>query len=488
MNPGATMQTLTLLHRWLGVAFCLLFAMWFASGIVMHFVPFPALSELDRIAGLVPIDIMGVRHAPAEAVRASGLSDVLRVTLRQRSDGPVYLIENADRLAALHAADLSAAAVHSPSLALSIATVSARHRQGIAVSAQVAALTAYDQWTVAGHFDRHRPLYRIALNDARGTDLYVSSTTGEVVLETARRQRAWNYAGSIAHWLYPTALRGHLTIWNAVVWWLSLSALIGASAGAVIGTLRFGAAGSRFGSPYRGWQALHHWLGLGCMLFVLTWIFSGWLSMDDGLLFSTGKPTASEIAAVGGAPDWGLLADDALRPIGPQTIEAEWFAFNGQIYRRERNALGVQNMALATPLAGAALPAQEFLSSAEMDALAGRLGRKCDRAFVPDSDDSYTSRSVMPDAPVFRLVCGADWFHVDSSNGALLEKLDSSRRAYRWLFTALHTLDFHVLMVRPALRTTLIVVLCACGFVFSMTGIVIAWRRLLACFRSPQRR
>jgi len=482
------MRPLILLHRWLGVAFCLLFAMWFASGIVMHFVPFPALSEADRMAGLTPIDIIGAGHGPAEAVRASGLSDVSRVTLLQRSDGPVYLIANAERVAALHAADLSAAAVHSQSLALSIASDYARHRQWDAAVARVAALSDYDQWTVTGNFERHRPLYRIALDDARGTELYVSSATGEVVLETVRRQRAWNYIGSVAHWLYPTALRRHATAWNAVVWWLSLAALIGASAGAVIGTLRFGAAGSRFGSPYRGWQALHHWLGLCCMLFVLTWMFSGWLAMDDGLLFSTGKPTVSEIAAVAGAPEWSSLPDEELRQIGPQTIEAEWFAFSGQIYRRERTALGVQRLAVAGSHANDISPAREFLSNVEVDALASRLGRKCNPAFVADSDDAYALTSVMPGAPIVRLVCGDDWFHVDASSGILVEKLDSSRRAYRWLFTALHTLDFHVLTVRPALRTTLIVALCGCGFIFSLTGIVIAWRRLLACFRPPQRR
>jgi PepSY-associated TM region len=477
------MRTLILLHRWLGIAFCLLFAMWFASGIVMHFVPFPALTEADRIAGLAPIAIEGAGHGPAEAVRASGLSNVSRVTLLQRSDGPVYLIADPERVVVLHAVDLSEAAVHSQRLALSIATDYARQRQWDAAAARVATLSACDQWTVAAHFDRYRPLYRIALNDALGTELYVSSTTGEVVLETSRRQRGWNYVGSVAHWLYPRALRRHPTVWNIVVWWLSLAALIGASAGAVIGTLRFGSGESRFGSPYRGWQALHHWLGLCCMLFVLTWIFSGWLSMDDGLLFSTGKPTASESATVAGAPDWGALPDDELRQVGPQTVEAEWFAFNGQIYRRERTAPGVQRLAVARSSAAAALPPQEFLSSIEMDGLASRLGRKCTPAFIVARDDPYALTSVMPDAPIFRLVCGDDWFHIDASNGTLVEKLDSSRRAYRWLFTALHTLDFHVLMARPALRTTLIVALCGCGFVFSLTGIVIACRRLLACFR-----
>ena len=176
----------------------------------------------------------------------------------------------------------------------------------------------------------------------------------------------------------------------------------------------------------------------GCMLFVLTWIFSGWLSMDDGLLFSTGKPTASDIAAIAGAPDWNSLPDDELGQVGPQTIEAEWFAFNGRIYRRERTALGVQHVAVAGSHTGAALPAREFLSSVEMDASASRLGRKCSPAFIAGSDDAYALTSVMPGAPIFRLVCGNDWFHVDASNGTLLEKLDLSRRTYRGLHRAAH--------------------------------------------------
>jgi hypothetical protein len=46
------MRALILLHRWLGVAFRLFFTMWLTSGIVMHFVPFPRLTEAERLAGL----------------------------------------------------------------------------------------------------------------------------------------------------------------------------------------------------------------------------------------------------------------------------------------------------------------------------------------------------------------------------------------------------------------------------------------------------
>ena len=105
----------------------------------------------------------------------------------------------------------------------------------------------------------------------------MSSTTGEIVLDTTRRERGWNYAGSVAHWIYPTALRRNWYAWDALVWTLALGALIAACTGALIGTLRIEAAHGRPVSPYHGWHAWHHWLGLGCMTFVLGWIFSGWL-------------------------------------------------------------------------------------------------------------------------------------------------------------------------------------------------------------------
>ena len=78
---------LIFLHRWLGVAFCLLFAMWFASGIVMHFVPYPSFTAADRRAGLAPIALAQVKALPSEALAASRIGNATRVRLMQRSDG-----------------------------------------------------------------------------------------------------------------------------------------------------------------------------------------------------------------------------------------------------------------------------------------------------------------------------------------------------------------------------------------------------------------
>ncbi len=251
------MRLLATLHRWWGVAFCLLFATWFASGIVMHFAPFPARSERS----------------------------------------------------ATHEIDASPAS---------------------------AELIDYDQWTVAGDFDSDRPLFRYALNDKPGTEIYISSRSGKVVLTTTRNVRLLNYVGSIAHWLYLTELRHHRHGWSALMWWLSLIATIGAALGAIIGLVRIriglngrprrdcapspALAGEGWGggastnasasgdipppdalrastSPasgrgeakalgYQGLQRGHHISGLIFAPFVLSWIFSGFLSMDDGRLFS----------------------------------------------------------------------------------------------------------------------------------------------------------------------------------------------------------
>jgi hypothetical protein len=449
--------------------------MWFATGIVMHFVPFPALTEAERIGGLAPVDPAQLRHGPAAAVTASQIHDETRVRLQARSDGLVYVVTGVSGVSAVHAADLSPAAVQSARLALAIAADHARRRGMDAKLAAVAELASHDQWTVSNGLDPHRPLYRIALNDGPGTELYVSSATGEVVRDTTRDERWWNYAGSVTHWIYPTALRRDQRTWHAVVWTLSLIALIAAISGALVGTLRVNVARGRIVSPYQGWQAWHHWLGLGCMSFLLTWIFSGWLSMDNGWLFSTGKPTATESMTLAGAAAWKQLPAREIRLLPAQAREIEWFAFDGRIYRRERFDPDTQRLSLAGE---SAAPGHAFLGPAEVTAAVRRLAPDCAPAAAVQATDDYPVASVTPDAPMYRSICGDVWFYVEGANGAMPEKLDASRRTYRWVYSALHTLDFPVVAARPTLRAVLIVLLCGFGCAFSLTAVVIGWRRL----------
>jgi hypothetical protein len=471
------MKALVLLHRWLGVGFCLLFAMWFASGIVMHFVPFPSLTETERFAGLLPIDASQLRHGPDEAVAASRVQDARRVRLIQRTDGPVYIVSGSSKLSAVHAGDLSNAAVTLEPAALEIAKAHAR-QHGIEVArADIAGVADYDQWSVPNGYDDHRPLYRIAVNDRAGTELYVSSTTGEVVLGTTRDERVWNYLGSVVHWIYPTVLRRNWWAWDKVVWTLSLVAMIGAITGVALGIIKLQVSRAGVGSPFRGWHAWHHILGLFTATFVVTWIFSGWLSMDHGLLFSRGRLSQAEAAAVARTPDWGNIHSNALSIPAPSK-EVEWFAFGEHSYKRERTGFALQSLSpIGSGSEGSPRP-QPYLTASEVDGFVRRMASDCAASFAVGPEDSYPVSASVPDAPVYRSICGDVWFQMDGATGAVLERLDASRRVYRWAYTALHTLDFPILLRHPVLRSGLIVLLCAIGFAFSVTGAVIGWRRL----------
>src|SRR5262245_37760863 len=142
------MRTLVVVHRWLGIVFCLLFAMWFATGIAMHFVPFPLLTEAERVAGLGPINFAAVAHGPGAAVAASKLNGVTRARLQQRPDGAVYVVSAASGVTAIYASDLTGAGAASEQRALAIAVDHARNRGVAAGEAPNCSLAGYDQWTV----------------------------------------------------------------------------------------------------------------------------------------------------------------------------------------------------------------------------------------------------------------------------------------------------------------------------------------------------
>src|SRR5690606_39037936 len=137
----------------------------------------------------------------------------------------------------------------------------------------------------------HRPLHRLALRDDRGTEIYVSAQTGEVVMRTTRLERGLAWIGPIVHWVAPELLRVHVGAWRQVVIWLSAAGTLLVASGILIGLMRYRRRGYRVRqgdgvalqqSPYTGTKWQHHWAGLVFGLVTLTWIVSGLLYMNPG--------------------------------------------------------------------------------------------------------------------------------------------------------------------------------------------------------------
>ena len=59
-------------HRWMGVAFCLLFMWWFVSGIFMMYWTYPEVTEEDHLRHAPKLEAARVKLSPAEAAKAAG--------------------------------------------------------------------------------------------------------------------------------------------------------------------------------------------------------------------------------------------------------------------------------------------------------------------------------------------------------------------------------------------------------------------------------
>jgi hypothetical protein len=484
---------LTWFHRWAGVVLGLLIAAWFVSGAVLHFVGFPSLSARDRFGSAELIDLRKLSVVPASAlasaVAAAGTRPVEGMRLISVAGTPTYIMSLAGRPANVMTSGESPIAIAGdtgrqiPRFSVTTAgTVAARF--GRAPVARVTGPLDYDQWIVHQQFDPYRPFYRVRLDDPERTDLYVSALTGEVLQRTTARQRFWNWCGAVLHWIYFTPVRSNWALWNQLVWWVSLVAVLTSVAGTWIGLHRYlkNRAHGRTGlSPYRGWMRWHHVIGLFASVVVMVWMCSGWLSMDHGRFFSLPGATEIESARVRGM-SFGAIVQmaplDVLRSVQPASV-IEFHAIGGRPLLTLRGGVGGASRILwldTHEVSDEPIPERVLLA-----ALKGAWPSEAETRIGPSSTDELYrhAESVPEDALAVRT--GRDGrvlIYVGRFSGLLLAVMNPSRRAYAWVYYSLHTLDLPGLIDHPATKTVVEVLLLLFGFGFCLTGIVLGVRRL----------
>ncbi|HEY9194021.1 MAG TPA: hypothetical protein VIO81_14225 [Methyloversatilis sp.] len=482
---------LRVLHRWLGIAGCLLFVMWFSSGLVMTQVGFPNLTEAERLHGLGVLAPGEVVITPDQAMQAAGLTVFpRRIWLESllREDGvarPVWRMVAAD--GSRHAID-AVSGQPVDAVAPAQATAIARAFSG-APAARWLETVDHDAWTLLSGLDRQRPFHRIALDDAAGTELYVSARSGEVVRDTTRRERLWNWLGAVPHWLYFPALREQAALWRQVLLWASGLSCTVAFSGLVLGVLRL----RRARSPYRGWMKLHHVAGLSGGVLVFTWITSGWLSMSPADLLHAASPDGTAIARYAGHDDtdfpWpsgGLPALAGTADMALKEVQLNW------IGGRPRLTLTGDSVASRTTVE---LPSGEPAQVSQNEAEAGA------RALFPEApivtvdlltqeDTWWYSRRDARELPAWRVTLGDEagtWLHIGARDGRLLGTMNRTARLRRWLFNAPHTLELPGLTAAPTARSGLLWLLALLGLTVPVSGAVIGWRRLRGIRGRPVR-
>lgn len=481
-------QTIITIHRWLGVLACILFVMWFVSGLVLAYVRFPAMSLDERLSVLKPIDWRQVQVTPDAALGRAGLSEFPQDLRLEMSGGkPVYRITDwtkhhhtvsavtGDPIGAVSGED----AVHivRDQLGAPAATLAKRNLNR-------------DQWTVTGYWNADRPFHLINLNDEAGTQSYVSMATGEVVLNTYRTQRLWNWLGAIPHWLYFETLRWNTPAWSWTIYILAGAGIFVAISGLWIGfsrlRLRMRYANGR-ATPFSGWMKWHHVSGVLGGLFLTLWIVSGLFTMyPGGVLETRGIQRGERDAYAGGT-------DPSFAWPGATALGAEARGARRATFRRVGGQpLVVLEDGIAKPrVVDAATGQFRTLTAGQIAKAARRImpgAHIAAASLLTQGDEYWHSGFYKKKLPVVRVAFddpAATWFHFDAETGALLGLMDKTSRVDRWTIVAVHDLDWNWLLQRRPWWDAFLFGVTLPGLLISITALTIGYRRLQRAGLAP---
>lgn len=476
-------KRISVVHRWLGVALCLLVSLWLVTGSVLSFVPFPALGSGERIAGREVIDVGQLRVEPVDALQAAGSAFVERFRLITVAGQPRYVINRGQQ--PVMAIDGSGGSVLGFIDAATAGQVAERFFAGRALGVQ--GPLEVDQWTVHDPYVAYRPFYRVSMDDAAGTVLYVSARSGEVVQRTRRFERSWNYLGAVTHWINVVPLRANYPLWRRVMWTLALGGIMLITAGLFLGIVRsinlkrLRRPGL---SPFSGWLRWHHSVGLFAGILVLSWVSTGWLSLDVGTFFSSPQPASIQIERLRGIPLLQAVQSFPVARIAgfAAAREIEFGSLNSQplLVLRDRDPQASRVVLVDT---GGGVQVAASVPD-------GALQAAVQSAWAPlhvtelrhvSADDAYSLRRA-PLPPATRRVVLDDasrsWVQIDAASGQIVSVLDRSRRLYRWVVDGPHTFDFPLLNRAGSLWHVLLLIGTSSGFALSCSGVVLGFRRL----------
>lgn len=534
MNLSRIKRWILLGHRWLGIGTCLLFFLWFLSGVVMMYVGHPKLTWQERLEHLPPLKASQSLLSPADAFRQAGIHGTvtdLRLA-NARAGQPVYIAQvrpdskpapDAPRpephLVALDARTGTLLPPTDPATALASAQVyleqgglshpssssalpASSPRQPSPAGAQdtpgkplYQGITVEDAHTHSAAMDLHRPLHKVLLPDAEQTLLYISGTTGEVVRDAPRLERGFNYLGAWLHWLY--LFRDTAIDWTDLIIWLSVIGTVATLSGFLAGIIRW-----RFSRPYRsgsrspfapGALRWHHILGLVFALTTFTWIFSGLMSMNPWDIFEADESIidARRISNPDTQPSRAIATPQALLASTP-VRELQWHTLLDKARVKAIRAHDVPPGSTDQPVLLSARSGKPYtleperLRSALFTLQAGYPPRidilqQDDFYYYSRTEHTMTGGRKPHPLPIWRVRYddpNQTWLHIDPATGQVLNELDSYQRTERWLFALLHSWDWLPLLQNRPLWDIVMLVLAAGGLALSATGIWIAGHRL----------
>ncbi len=488
---------LILVHRWMGIAFGLLFLMWFLSGVAFMYWGMPSLSAGERMDRQSEVDLSTAAVTPLEAASRNGLRPG-SLSIAMREDRPIYRFGQS----AIYA-DTGERVETVPADADEAVQIVRRWVPERAATIRYdELLTDVDQWTLQ---TRQMPLHRIAVGDERDTYYYVAASNGQLVMKTDRASRMKGFASGVLHWVYFTPLRKHGYVWNQFIIWSSFAGALMCLLGLVLGLqrlsprARYRRRGKPVHSPYTGLLGWHHYSGLLFGLVTFTWVLSGGFSVNPFGMFAggSGLDGAQRSMISGGPFDLEAVELDALKE-GAATLaeelpvkEIDVLQFRGALYltaSRPPSALNPvprvgpperRMVSLAHPERGTFTKFDDAVIEELADEIVTDVPVR-DREWLQSYDLYYRSRDGARPLPVLRIRYEDEqgtWLYFDPHTGSV-SLLHRQNRVRRWLYDALHEFDIPYLYERRPLWDIVVIGLSIGGIVLAGTTLWPGFKRV----------
>lgn len=467
-------------HKYIGLFISAFFLMWFVTGVVLIYHPYPSVSEklvnekkevlpsslpdLDYIAQRVEGEIKSVR---IREFQGQTLMDV------KTSEGK-YLLTT-DTLQDIKPIDY-------------LCVEKVARQWSDAPIKRVDTLRKRSQWVLFTKYEKELPIYKFHFDDKYRTQLFVSGKTADVQQLTTAKQRFWAYVGAIPHKLYIPALRRNTQMWMDSFVVGATICLVAALTGFVLGLylfIRRKRVKGEWGNPYRKrWQRIHFSFGLVFGIFLISWAVSGLFAMKrvPQWLIKTEAPYVFDKTRLWGKnilpTDTYKLGFDKLHQEYPQLKEIKLSRFAEiPVYiiiegenERYIDASGEDVKILEIP--------QQTIENGFRKIYGEDVPMKI--SLLEEYDNYYINLRRTYTLPVYKVEVennDKDLYYVSPTDG-YIKYLNKNKKADRWLFNGLHYLNLPGLFSRPVLWTICIWVLCGGCAVVCLSGLVLGVKSL----------
>ena len=468
-------------HKYTGILVSALFMMWFITGLVLIYHPYPRLSEelynshKEVLTASLPelYSIQDRVEGKIQSLKLWQFQGQTRLDVKTSEKMYKLLADTLDRVI-----NIDYKCVEKVAKQWTDAPV-----------IKVDTLHKRQQWVLYSKYEKELPIYKFHFDDGYKSHLFVSGKSADVLQLTTAKDRFWAYLGAIPHKLYFPFLRRNTDVWmDTVVVGGSVcfaAALTGFIYGLYLFIRRKRVKGS-WGNPFRKrWQRIHFTFGLLFGIFTIAWGVSGIFSMSrvPQWIIKTQAPHTFDKTRLWGKNllpiDEYKLSFNKVKEIYPQLKEiklARFARIPAYIIIEGANTRYLD--ASEEDVKILEIPQSEIVEGFE-----NMYGKDVPVkvSLLEEYDNYYVNLRKTYELPVYKVeVDNSDreLYYVSPSDG-YIKYMNKNKKADKWLFSGIHYLNVPWLINRPVIWNISIWFLCCGCAVVCLSGVVLGIKSIL---------